>query len=274
MLSFRNSLRASLLPNYFVIVMVPLIAWGQDSPCREHATGAMHVQKNTKRFPDGRPRAEYSFYRGKDGVEVLHGKYIIWSESGPKVSEQDFRNGKADGRTVYWHENGKKSWQGMYHDDHPVGRWVSWRKNGKRESSCNYANGVKEGVCLWWDDRGRKADSVEYIHGKPRAIIEWEARDQRTIKTAIYLYPYILVRPDGGLTFSSSYAEITKEFSISQIDEVFASLPASVWVEGKSIGVQQINLASEADHQTMDQITERLTAFFSDKGYRVRRLPQ
>ena len=84
----------------------------------------------------------------------------------------------------------------------------------------------------------------------------------------------MVVRPDGGLTFSSSYAEITKEFSISQIDGVFASLPASVWVEGKSIGVQQINLASEADHQRMDQITEKLTAFFSGKGYRVRRLPQ
>lgn len=274
MLIFRNSLRASLLLKYLVIVMVPLFARGQDSECREHATGAMHVQKSTKRFPDGRPMAEYWFYRGKDSIEVLHGKYIIWSESGHTRSEQNFRNGKANGRTVYWHENGKKSWQGMYHEDQPVGKWVSWRKNGKKESSCNYANGVKEGVCLWWDDRGRKADSVEYIHGKPRAIVEWEARDQRAVKTAIYLYPYILVRPDGGLTFTSSYAQITKEFSISQIDEVFDSLPVSVWVEGKSIGVQQVNLASEEGHQTMDEVTEKLTAFFSGKGYRVRRLPQ
>ncbi len=148
------------------------------------------------------------------------------------------------------------------------------RRPGQKRSSCGYVNGQKEGVFLWWDDDGKLADAVEYIDGKPRAIVEWEARDQRAVKTAIYLYPYILVRPDGGLTFSSSYAEITKEFSISQIDEVFASLPASVWVEGKSIGVQQINIASEADHQTMDQVTEKLTAFFSGKGYRVRRLPQ
>jgi hypothetical protein len=73
---------------------------------------------------------------------------------------------------------------------------------------------------------------------------------------------------------SSEYAGITNEFSLSQVEEIFASLPASVWVEGKSIGVQQINLASEPDHQTMDQVTEKLTAFFSGKGYRVRRLPQ
>lgn len=166
MLSFRNSRRASLLLNYLVIVMVPLFAWEQDSPCREHAAGAMHVQKNTKRFPDGRPKAEYWFYRGKDGVEVLHGKYVTWFENGQEFSEQDFRNGKSEGRAVYWHENGKKSSQGMYHDGYPVGTWVSWHKDGQKESSCNYVNGKKEGFCLWWDDRGRKADSVEYIHGK------------------------------------------------------------------------------------------------------------
>jgi len=186
----------------------------------------MQVQKKTERFSNGRPKTEYRSYRGKDGQEVLHGKYLTWYE------------------------------------------------NGKKELSCNYVNGEKEGVCLWWDDRGRKADSVEYIHGKPRAIAEWEARDQRAVKTPIYLYPYILVRPNGSLTFTSEYAGITKEFFLSQVEEIFASLPASVWVEGKSIGVQQINLASEADHQTMDHVTEKLTAFFSGKGYRVRRLPQ
>jgi hypothetical protein len=154
------------------------------------------------------------------------------------------------------------------------GKYITWFESGQKESSCNYVNGEKEGFCLWWDDRGRKADSVEYIHGKPRAIAEWEARDQRAVKTPIYLYPSILVRPNGSLTFTSEYSGITKEFSLSQVEEIFASLPASVWVEGKSIGVQQINLASEADHQTMDQVTEKLTAFFSGKGYRVRRLPQ
>jgi len=135
-------------------------------------------------------------------------------------------------------------------------------------------SGEKEGVCLWWDAHGRQADSVEYIHGKPRAIAEWEARDQRAVKTPIYLYPYILVLPNGGLTFSSAYAGITKEFPVSQLKEVFASLPASVWVDGKSIGIQQVGLASEADHQTMDQVTGKVKAFFTGKGYRTYGLPQ
>jgi len=226
MLSFHNRRRASLLPKYLMIVMVPLFAWAQDSPSREQAIRPMQVQKKTERFSNGRPKTEYRSYRGKDGQEVLHGKYLTWFE------------------------------------------------NGKKELSCNYVNGEKEGVCLWWDDRGRKADSVEYIRGKPRAIAEWEARDQRAVKTPIYLYPYILVLPNGGLTFSSAYAGITKEFPVSQLKEVFASLPASVWVDGKSIGIQQVGLASEADHQTMDQVTGKVKAFFTGKGYRTYGLPQ
>lgn len=269
MLSFHGRRRASLL----VIVMVPLFAWAQDSPSGEQAIRPMHVQKKTERFSNGRPKAEYCFYREKNGQEVLHSKYITWSESGQKFSEQDYGNGKVEGRSIYWHENGKKSSQGMYHNNYPVGTWVSWHMNGQRESSCNYVNGKKEGVCLLWDDHGRQADSVEYIHGQPRAIAEWEARDQRAVKTPVYLYPYIVVFPKGSLTFSSAYAGITEVFSVSQLEEVFASLPASVWVDGKSIGVQQVGLASEADHQTMAKITEKVKAFFTSKGYRVYGLP-
>jgi hypothetical protein len=269
MLSFQNLRRPSLLLKYLVIAAVPFFTWAQDGPNREQGIRPMHVQKNTEMFASGGLKAEYRFYRGKDGLEVLHGKYITWLESGHKYSEQNYQNGKAEGRTTYWHENGKASWQGMYHNDYPVGEWVSWDESGRKKSSCHYANGQKEGVCLWWDAQGRRADAVEYIHGKPRAIAEWEARDQREVKTPIYLYPFILISPNGSLTFTSEYAGITKEFSLSQLQEIFTSLPSSVWVDGKSIGVQQIGIASEADHQTMDQVMEKLKAFFAGKGYRV-----
>src|SRR6202051_858567 len=128
--------------------------------------------------------------------------------------------------------------------------------------------------CFRWNDQGKLADSVEYIHGKPRAIAEWEARDQRTVKTPIYLYPYIVVLPKGSLTFTSAYAGITKEFSLSELAEVVTSLPGSVWVDGKSIGLEQFGVATEPDHQTMDQVTEKVTTYVVGSGYRVHRLPQ
>jgi len=218
-------------------------------------------------------KARYSFYCEKDGQEVLHGNYTTWTDTGSKFSEQRFRNGKVEGRTTYWHENGKKSAQGLYYDGHPAGRWVTWHANGQKKSSCNYANGEKEGVCLWWDDHGKLVDSVAYIRGKPRAIAEWEAWNQRAVKTPIYLYPWILVLPNGNLVFTSEYAGITKEFSLPQLEEVFASLPGTVWVDGKSIGITQVGFAPEADHLMMDQITETVKAVLTTKGYRVHGLP-
>jgi len=274
MLGFYKVRRPSLLLKYLVIATVPFFTWAQDGSNREQGIRPVHVQKNTELFSSGRLEAEYRFYRGMDGLQVLHGKCVSWLESGHKYSLQNYQNGKAEGCTTYWHENGKKLWQGMYHNDYPVGEWVSWYKSGRKKSSCHYANGEKEGVCFWWDAQGRQADAVEYIHGKPRAIAEWEAQDRREVKTPIYLYPFILISPNGGLTFTSGYAGINKEFSLSQLQEIFASLPSSVWVEGKSVGVQQIGIASEADHQTMDQVVERLDVFFAGKGYRVNRLSQ
>jgi len=74
MLSFHDRRRASLL----VIVMVPFFAWAQDSPSREKAIRPTHVQKKRERFSNGRPKAEYCFYREKNGQEVLHGKWVSW----------------------------------------------------------------------------------------------------------------------------------------------------------------------------------------------------
>lgn len=82
----------------------------------DHSEVIHLINVNRKLESNGKPKVEYSFYRRKDGVEVLHGKYITWSESGQTFSEQNYRNGKVEGRTTYWHENGKKSGLGMYHN--------------------------------------------------------------------------------------------------------------------------------------------------------------
>ena len=261
-----HNLPKSILALSIAMSLFTPTLWAKELP--------MHIEKKMERSPSGQPKSEYSFYLGKDGKEVLHGTYITWFESGRKFSEQDYRDGKAEGRTTYWHENGQKSAEGMYHQGQPIGTWISWHQNGQKETSCDYVNGEKEGRCLWWDDQGKPVDAVEYVHGKPRAIVEWEARDNRVTKTAVYLYPYIVILPTGNLTFTSNYAGITKEFSLSQMEEVFAALPESVWVDGKSIGIQQIGLATEEDHRTMDQVSEKVSAFFTKKGYRVQRLPQ
>jgi hypothetical protein len=186
--------------------------------------GERQLAQKVVRYPSGRPQAEYSFYRGSDGQEVINGVY------------------------------------------------TTWRASGQKESSCDYTDGQKEGTCRWWDAHGRQVDSVEYLHGKPRAIAEWEAR--HPAQPPVYLYPYILVHPSGSMTFISNHAGITRDFSRRQLKEVLASLPPSVWVEGKSIGIQEPGFATEEQHRVMAKVAEKVKTFLVRRGYRVQGLPQ
>lgn len=113
---------------------------------------------------------------------------------------------------------------------------------------------------------------MEYLHGKPRAIAEWEAR--HPTQPPVYLYPYILVHPSGSLTFISNYEGVTRDFSRWQLEDVLASLPQSVWVEGKSIGIQEPGLATEKQHRAMAEVAKKVKAVLVEKGYRVHGLPQ
>ena len=171
----------------------------------------------------------------------------------------------------------RKAEYSFYHDKDSrevlQGSYLSWYDNGRRKSSCNYVNGEKQGVCLWWNEQGKQSDSVEYVHGKPRAIAEWEAHDTRAVKTPVFLYPYILIGPGAKLTFVSNYAGINKEFSLSEIGKAIASLPTSVWVDGRSIGLQQPGTATEHDHRAVTQVVEKLKSLLTKKGYRVYELP-
>jgi len=83
-----------------------------------------------------------------------------------------------------------------------------------------------------------------------------------------------VIHPSGSLTFTSNYAEITRDFSKSQLGGVLASLPDSVWVEGKSIGIQETGWATEPQHQVMAEVAEKVKAFLIKNGYRVNLLPQ
>lgn len=224
------------------------------------------------RFPNGMQRAEYNFYRDDNGNEVWHGKRIEWTQNGKKFSEGFYVNGKAEGLRTYWYENGRKSAEGYYRDNLPVGVWLKWYPDGHLQEKCEYENGQKNGTCMYWSEKNREVDIVRYINGKPLPIVEWEKLNAVKNKEPIYLYPYIVVRPDN-LTFTSNYAGISKEFLVEELEQMFISLPKSVWVNGKEIGVTKIGFASRGEHKRMDNMLEAVANFFQSKGYRIRHLP-
>lgn len=230
------------------------------------------VETKIDRFPNGVPRAEYSFYRDSNGDEVWHGKRIEWTQGGQRFSEGSYVNGKAEGLRTYWHENGRKSAEGNYHDNLPVGVWLKWYPDGQLQEKCEYENGQKNGTCAYWSETNREADIVRYVKGKPLPIVEWEKLNEGKHRAPVYLYPYIVVRPDD-LTFTSNYEGISREFLIEELEQMFISLPKSVWVNGKEIGVTKIGLASREQHKRMDDMMQAVVNFFRSKGYRIQYLP-
>lgn len=85
------------------------------------------------------------------------------------------------------------------------------------------------------------------------------------------LSPYIVVRANE-LKFESDYSEISKSFKIEKLDKVLASLPQSVWINGKGIRVIS-GYGSVEDKDRIERTTAEVTAILQNKGYQVRRLP-
>lgn len=225
-----------------------------------------------ERFPNGAPRVSYGFYRDQKGKQVCHGKRIEWTENGQKFSEGTCRDGKAEGLRTYWHQNGRKSSEGYYHNDEPVGVWLHWYSDGQLAARCPYSHGQRQGTCLYWNEKNREVEKIKYINGKPLAIVRWE-KQHSGLKDTVYLYPYIVVRPDD-LIFTSKYADLSKSFTLEELEKVFASLPKSVWVNGKEIGITSVGLASVEAHKRMESVSQEVIAFFQNKGYRIQLLPQ
>lgn len=231
------------------------------------------VETKIERFPGGTPRAEYSFYRADNGTEVWHGKRTEWNQDGRKFSEGVYVDGKAEGRRTYWHENGRKSAEGNYRDNKPEGIWSKWYPDGQLQEKCAYEDGLKHGTCMYWSVMSREVDIVRYINGKPLAVVEWEKLNVGKHKEPIYLYPYIVAHPYK-LTFTSNYAGITKEFSVEELEQVFVSLPKSVWVNGREIGLTSVNSASLEEKKLSGEMSKTVEKFFLSKGYRVSLLPR
>jgi hypothetical protein len=57
------------------------------------------------------------------------------------------------------------------------------------------------------------------------------------------------------------------------LETLVTSLPKSVWIIGKVIGIGTVGLASAEERKQMDQVLKKLEAFFQSRGYLVELLP-
>ena len=88
------------------------------------------------------------------------GESVLYYESGQKMSEGTWKDGKEDGLWTGWYENGQKMLEGTYKDGELNGLWTGWYKNGQKKYEETYKDRqFISAKC--WDENGNEIDCSE-----------------------------------------------------------------------------------------------------------------
>ena len=107
--------------------------------------------------------------RDKDGNKFHTKSYLngtltlisIWYEDGTKLSEAEYKNGKANGHLLSWHKNGNMWIKSNFKDDKENGTSTIYYKNGQKKQISIFDNG-KMLESTHWDEDGDKVRNVKY----------------------------------------------------------------------------------------------------------------
>ena len=87
------------------------------------------------------------------------------------------------GKYREWYESGKKLLQIEYLDGKENGKWVQWYPNGKRELLINYTNGIANGKAKFWFENGSVQAEGDIIGDTPSG--GWILRDSCVVKRSM-----------------------------------------------------------------------------------------
>ena len=91
---------------------------------------------------------------------------ISYYETGEKQSEQEYRNGKEEGKYIALFPNGKKFFQSWKQDGKQNGKTTIWHANGQKDTEVGFRDGEYHGEYMKWYENGQKKDVGEYRDGK------------------------------------------------------------------------------------------------------------
>lgn len=77
----------------------------------------------------------------------IEGARIVWSESGDKEIESNYKNNMPTDTWIEYFENGQKKSEDHYKDGVLHGTSKSWNEQGVLTGECNYDHGIKNGRC-------------------------------------------------------------------------------------------------------------------------------
>ena len=100
----------------------------------------------------------------KDGKQ--DGKTTYWYENGQKELEVNFKDGKQDGKATYWYENGQIMAEETYKDGKRDGKTIEWEENGQIWSEGYYKDNKKDGKWISWYENSQKKSEKNYKDDK------------------------------------------------------------------------------------------------------------
>ena len=66
---------------------------------------------------------------------------ILWWKNGNKFYENEYKDGKREGKWIGWWEGGNKMYEGEYKDGKHEGKWIWWWEDGNKECEGEYKEG-------------------------------------------------------------------------------------------------------------------------------------
>jgi antitoxin component YwqK of YwqJK toxin-antitoxin module len=117
--------------------------------------------KKIEAYINGRKKIEENYKDGKP-----EGKWTDWYGNGQKKSEGKIKDGKKDGKWTEWYSDGQIESEANYKDGKPEGKWTNWYENGQIESEGNYKDDKLVGKLTWWDANGQKLIEGNFKDGK------------------------------------------------------------------------------------------------------------
>ena len=73
-------------------------------------------------------------------------KYVtVWYENGNKMCEEEYKNGKEEGKWIGWHEDGNKKYEGEFKNGENGRKWIGWWEDGNRKIEGEFKDEKSEG---------------------------------------------------------------------------------------------------------------------------------
>jgi len=118
-----------------------------------------------EKWPNGRTRLRWSWFRAQNGTPVLQGRETGFYENGAKQYVVTFRNGEKAGTEKYFRPDGSRQWMRDYRKDGAM-VWTTYWPNGRKKSESHWQGSWAQGPTTDWDANGKVVRKVNFTDGR------------------------------------------------------------------------------------------------------------